>query len=195
VTTENPENNDRAVKLLDHEYDGIKELDHPLPGWWLATFYITILFGIPYFIYHIWAGAPTLKDEFNEQMGKINAVKAELAKAVDKFDQQFYQEQINAGAVAKGAILYQDNCVACHLEKGEGDIGPNLTDDTWIHVDGTTPQVYELIVKGVEENGMPVWSETLNKEELYQVSAYVMTLIGTNIPGKEPQGDIKTLRD
>ena len=189
------ENNEEEGKLLDHAYDGIQELDNPLPDWWVATFYLTILFSVPYFIFYMWAGGPSLKDEFDQKMLKINAAKAKMAKQVDTFDKGYYETQVTNGAVKKGAVIFEDNCVACHLEKGQGDIGPNLTDDVGIHVDGTTAQVYELIVKGVEENGMPIWSESLEKEELYQVAAYVMTLVGTNVPGKGPQGEIKTKKE
>lgn len=176
--------------VLDHNYDGIQELDHPLPSWWTATFIGTVVFGVFYTIFYMWAGGLSLEQEFVRDMKMIEEAKAKLAKDVDNFDIDAYQGFTAADGVKKGLAVYQENCMECHKEGGAGDIGPNLTDDYWLLAKGTPETIYSIVNKGNEDNGMPAWGEIITKDEMYAVTAYLMTLKGTNIAGgKEPQGE------
>lgn len=174
--------------LLDHEYDGIKELNHPLPFWWKASFVLTILFGVPYFFYYVLGSGPSLQQEFQLEMEKLSVVREQATLAAKQFDMTEYQSYIPQ-AETQGLAFFEENCVACHKDKGIGDIGPNLTDKYWIHGKGDPASVFKVISEGVLEKGMPVWSEIYSKDKLYQVTAYLMTLKGLNLKGKAPQGE------
>lgn len=176
--------------LLEHSYDGIHELDNPLPSWWQFTFYGGIVFALFYFIFYIILGGPTLRDEFKADYAKIEAIKAEEVKKSGGFDIATYEAILKDDGVKKGEVIFANNCVACHKEKGIGDIGPNLTDEFWLRAKGTPDTVYSIVYNGSVANGMPVWSEILSKEEIYQAVAYVQTLHNTHRPGgKAPEGD------
>lgn len=189
--TENIILDDEKALVLDHDYDGIQELDHPLPSWWIATFVGTVVFGILYAIYYLWAGGPTLAEEYAGDMKKINEAKAELAKQVDVFDKTAYMEWTKPEGLAKGKAVYEENCLTCHEENGKGDIGPNLTDEYWLLAKGTPESIYAIVNKGNEDNGMPAWGEVITKDEMYAATAYVMSLKGFKHKGgaKEPQGE------
>lgn len=176
--------------LLDHNYDGIHELDHPLPSWWKFTFYGGILFAIFYFILYQIMGAPTLRDEFKKEYAIIVNLQEQFNRKNGSFDEEKYNAILKDDGVKKGEIVFNTNCVACHKEKGIGDIGPNLTDEFWLWAKGTPATIFPVIFKGVPQNGMPVWSESLSSEEIYQVVAYVQTLHNTHQQnGKAPQGN------
>lgn len=176
--------------LLDHNYDGIQELNHPLPSWWSATFYGGILFAIGYFTYYQFMGGPSLRDEFKKDYAVVVAAQEEYKKKEGMFNPEVYATFNNAEGIKKGEEVFTNNCVACHLEKGKGDIGPNLTDEYWLWAKGTPETTYPVVFNGVVDNGMPNWSEVLSKEEIYQVVAYVQTLHLTHQPGgKAPQGN------
>lgn len=176
--------------LLDHNYDGIQELDHPLPSWWLAILYLSIIFSVIY-VAGIYLGKiPTLDQSFAGHMQEVEALRAE-----EKKQNGFNLDQYNAFAATadfakKGETVFTDYCVACHAEKGVGNIGPNLTDHYWIHAKGTPETIFNIVTNGVEEKGMPVWSEALTSEEIYAVTQYVMSLHGLNLKGKEAQGEL-----
>ncbi|EQC47876.1 c-type cytochrome [Bacteriovorax sp. DB6_IX] len=183
---------DEKHLVLDHDYDGIHELNHPLPSWWTGTWILSFVFCVPYFMYYVMMDGPTLTDEYNTEMAKINKViEAEVAKS-SNFSVEMYNTWVakNDG-VNKGKVVYDENCLSCHMDGGAGDIGPNLTDNYWIHAKGTPETIYPVVVKGVEENGMPAWGEVLSKEDMMAVVSYVMSLKGTNPPNaKEPQGEL-----
>lgn len=176
--------------LLDHSYDGIHEFNNPLPSWWQFTFYGAIIFAIFYFIFYHMLGGPSLREEFSKDYAKIEAIKAEEAKKSGAFDLAAYEVIVKNDGIKKGEVIFTDNCVSCHKEKGIGDIGPNLTDEYWLWAKGTPETIFPVVFNGVPQNGMPVWSEILTKEEIYQVVAYVQTLHNTHLPnGKAPQGN------
>ena len=123
-----------------------------------------------------WAIIQNLQDKFNQQNGKFEEVKF---LAIVKDD-----------GVKKGEVVFTNNCVPCHKEKGIGDIGPNLTDEYWLWAKGTPETIYPVVFRGVPQNGMPTWSAVLSNEEIYQVVSYVQTLHNTHQPGgKAPQGN------
>lgn len=176
--------------LLDHSYDGIHELDNPLPSWWQFTFYGAIVFAIFYFLFYQILGGPTLRDEFKADFAKVEEIRAADAKKNGAFDMVTFEAIKKDDGLKKGEVIFNTNCVACHKEKGIGDIGPNLTDEYWLRAKGTPETVFNLVFNGSAANGMPVWSEVLSKEEIYQAVTYVMSLHNTHqAGGKAPQGD------
>lgn len=180
---------DEKHLLLDHNYDSIQELNHPLPSWWSTIWMITIVFGVGYFIYYEFVGGKSLKQEFDQEFKVVVARQEEFKKRESAFSQEYYGKIISDGGVDKGQLVYETNCMPCHSEGGVGDVGPNLTDDHWLLAKGTPESVYAVIFNGSEANGMPVWSEMISKEEIYQAVAYVQTFHNTFKKGKEPQGD------
>ncbi len=184
-------NEEEEKLLLDHNYDGIEEFDYPLPAWWVWTFIGGIVFAAGYIYFYNYAGAPSLKDEFKQEMAAIEKVREEQRKLTGNFDEadfKTWQQGENVDQLA--ASVYEENCLSCHEEKGKGDIGPNLTDAYWINVQDTNPgTLYGFILRGNEDNGMPAWEDMLSKEELYAAVHFVLSVKGTNIPGKEPQGE------
>lgn len=175
-------------KLLDHSYDGIQEYDNPMPRWWVWVFWATIVFSVAYYF---------LPAPFGEGPGMVAQYEADVAKhqasqpaqaAPTVSDDQLSQLASNAAALADGKTVYETNCAACHRADGGGLIGPNLTDDAWIH-GGTPTQVHHTIAVGVLEKGMPPWERILKPEQLNNVTAYVLSLKGTNPPNsKAPEG-------
>jgi len=181
---------DEQHLLLDHSYDGIQELNHPLPNWWNVIFYVAIAYSAGYFIYYQYLGGPTLRDEFKVHYDKALAAQAEFKRLNSAFNLEHYNGIVADDGVNKGAVVFENNCLACHNEKGKGDIGPNLTDEYWLIAKGTPETVYNVVFTGSEENGMPAWAELLTKDEIYQAVAYVSSLKNTKQPGgKEPQGE------
>lgn len=174
--------------LLDHNYDSIQELNHPLPSWWSTIWAITIVFSLGYFIkYQVLDGA-TLGEEFEVEYKFVQDKQAEFKRINSAFNPQYFEKIIADGGVAKGEEVYEINCLPCHTENGGGDVGPNLTDDHWVFGNGTPETIYGVVFNGSEANGMPIWSELISKDEIYQAVAYVMTFKNTFVKGKEPQG-------
>lgn len=185
-------NEEEQSLLLNHDYDGIEEFDYPLPSWWTNIFIVTSIFGVFYLYYYQFAGGLSLKEQFQKDMSVINEKREAYAKDANNFDLSVYTElQKKDPNLQNAYLVYEENCLSCHEEKGKGDIGPNLTDAYWLNVKKTDPEtIYKFIVVGNEDNGMPAWGDTLSKEELYQVVGYVLSLKDTNVAGgKEPQGE------
>lgn len=179
---------DEKHLLLDHSYDNIQELNHPLPSWWNTIWGISIVFSLGYFIYYQLLSGPTLKEEFNKEFKVVVAKQLEFKKRESGFNQEYYAKVVTEGGVEKGKAVYEMNCMPCHAENGIGDAGPNLTDDHWLIAKGTPDTIYSVVFNGSEANGMPIWSEMISKDEIYQAVAYVMTFKNTFRKGKEPQG-------
>lgn len=190
------DNNNKKEKdplLLDHDYDGIQELDYPLPSWWISTFVICVIFGSFYIFYYQFKPESTLIDEYNRDMAKLQAIKdAHAPKDVGFKVEKFNAIAASPESIKKGEEVFINNCIPCHKEKAQGDIGPNLTDDYWIHgveIAETPEHMIKIVSEGVVDNGMPEWREILNEDEVYSVVAYVKTLKGVKLPGaKAPQG-------
>lgn len=177
--------------VLDHEYDGIKELDNPLPQWWLATFYIAITFSI-FYVGHLHFGSGmSIEAEYNEAVREHEVVRFEAKqKASDALTGVDVKALLaDQGKMNAGAAVYQTNCLACHGDKLQGSIGPNLTDNFWIHGDGSINGIAKIIKEGVAAKGMPPWAAILKPEQIINVSGYVLSKVGSNPPGaKAPQG-------
>jgi cytochrome c oxidase cbb3-type subunit III len=187
-------NNKATGELIEgHEYDGIKELDHPLPRWWLNLFYATIIFSVGYVGYYEFLGGPTHQQQLDRAMQKItkNQNLANL-KAEQENSNIDVQSLLNdKDVLAVGEQAYLQTCAACHSAKGEGLIGPNLTDKYWLHSKGDFQGILTSILKGFPEKGMPPWEAIIPKEKHAPLAAYVISLQGTNPPNaKAPQGEL-----
>lgn len=180
--------------LMHHDYDGIRELDNSLPPWWLNMFYITIVFAGIYMYYYHWGGnGPSSKQEYEQQVEKANKEKAiALARTANAVDESNVTALTEAARLSEGELIYKASCVACHGQGGEGGVGPNLTDDYWIH-GGGIKNIFKTVKYGVPEKGMIAWSAQLNPSDMQKVSSYILTLHGTNpANAKAPQGQIWT---
>ena len=179
-----------------HCYDGIEELDNRLPNWWLATLYGTIVFAIGYFGYYVMGSGPSLTQTYEREhaaaeyaaylRGDTNAgpTEAELLAVL--------KEPVR---VREGQGVFSARCVACHGDHGQGGIGPNLTDDYWLH-GGKLAEIAKTVSKGVPEKGMPPWGPVLQDRELRSVVAYIRSLRGSNPAGaKAPQGERVSLAE
>jgi cytochrome c oxidase cbb3-type subunit 3 len=177
--------------LLDHNYDGIRELDNHLPPWWLGLLYGSIVFAIVYLLnYHVWHWSPSQEQEYTMAMdeGK-KEVEAYQAKLGESIDEKSVKVLADAKTLENGKTIYTEKCVACHGAAGEGGVGPNLTDEYWLH-GGTINQVFGVIKNGVPEKGMISWKATLKPGQIQEVSNFIMTLKGTNPANpKAPQGE------
>ncbi len=175
--------------LLEHEYDGIQELDNNLPPWWVWGFFATIVFSFIYIInYHV-LGVSDLQDEqYKKEMvaakKEIDAYLSEMAMNVDETNATIMTEKSDLNT---GKSLFETNCASCHKSSGEGDVGPNLTDDHWIY-GFDIKDVFASVKKG-RPNGMPEHASKLNPIQIQQVSSYVLSLPFVK-GSKEPQGDI-----
>ncbi len=179
--------------LLDHDYDGIHELDNNLPPWWKYGFYFTIVFAIVYvFRFHIsWEGDEVVSiQEYKEEVLKAEAAKAEfLVEAKDLIDESNVVFTDDVASLETGKKVFDFNCKVCHGGAGEGGVGPNLTDKYWLH-GGSIQDIFKLIKYGASEKGMLPWKDNLRPQQMQEVASYIMTLQGTNPPNpKEPQGE------
>ncbi len=166
-----------------HVYDGIEEADNDLPKWWLYIFYGSVLFAALYWFTY---------EEFEVLMDPDEAYTAAMLERAGQGE--ITEEALAAlmgdpDTIAAGQALYASNCVPCHKEQGEGEIGPNLTDRYWIH-GGSGVAIHDTIRDGVLTAGMPAWGGPLGPNGVRQVSAFVLTLRNTDVAGKEPQGEL-----
>lgn len=175
--------------LMDHEYDGIREYDNPLPTWFRQIYWGTILFGIGYFAYyHVLGAGTSLKDAYAEDMREHRLMLAEQAPSEEVSDESLAKLAKDPAMVEDGKATFLLRCQPCHADRGQGNIGPNLTDDYWIHGSGSLTDIYKVVNEGVPDKGMPPWGMQLSPVELRQVAAFVASLRGKNIKGKPPQG-------
>lgn len=182
---------DEKHLLLDHNYDGIQELNHPLPSWWNLILFLTVIYSIGYFTYYQIMGGPTLKEEFKKDHAKVLILQEEYKKLNSAYKPERYAASFNPDGIKKGSEVYEMNCLPCHAEMGKGDIGPNLTDKHWIIAKSTPETIYNVAFHGSEANGMPPWGDVLTSEELYFAVAYVSSLKNTHQKGgKAPQGEL-----
>jgi cytochrome c oxidase cbb3-type subunit 3 len=189
---DNKDKNQEDVLIQDHNYDGIREYDNPMPGWWLWILYASILFAPIYILgVHFMGFIPTYQDDLAAGQAEIQAVREAWEQANPSFEAT--NENLaafvgNSEAIDAGAAQYAVTCASCHGQAGEGLIGPNLTDEFWIH-GFEDADIYRVITEGVLEKGMAPWGSILSPEQRAQLVAYVRSLEGTNPTGaKEPQG-------
>lgn len=174
--------------LMDHEYDGIQELDNNLPPWWVWGFVACIIFAFVYLInYHV-LGVSDLQikayeKEMEQAQKDIDAYLSKMAMNVDETNATLMTEKSD---LAAGKTIFDNNCTICHKSKGEGDVGPNLTDKNWVY-GYDVKDIFYSVKKG-RPAGMPEHASKLNPVQIQQVASYVLSL--PSVKGKEPQGDI-----
>ena len=178
--------------ILDHNYDGIRELDNSLPPWWVYGFYATILFAVIYLAkYHIFDG-DTQIEEYKKELVKAQIDIEEYKKtAKDLVDINTVQLLTEASDLNAGKVIFTTNCAVCHIADGGGRIGPNLTDQYWI-LGGGVKNVFKTISEGGRDGkGMISWKQTLKPSEIAQVASYVLTFQGTTpAEPKAAEGDL-----
>jgi cytochrome c oxidase cbb3-type subunit III len=176
---------------LSHDYDGIRELDNAVPPWWSWTFVACIIFSIVYlWRFHVSGTAPLQVAELKIAMQKAEDERqAYLLSAAAKVDENTVT-MLDAGGIAAGRDLFAANCTACHGKNGEGNtVGPNLTDDYWIHK-GSINDIFKTIKYGWIEKGMKSWKDDFSPAQIAQLSSYVKSLKGSNPPNaKAPEGE------
>lgn len=178
--------------LLEHDYDGIKELDNNLPPWWVYSFYATIIFAVVYMVRFDVMGADDQEMELKKEIAQAQIDIAEYKKtAPDLMDEKTVVLLTDPSELALGKELYTANCVACHRADGGGQIGPNLTDEEWI-LGGGIKNIFHTIVNGGRDGkGMIAWKGTLKPKEIQLVSSYIISLKGTNPKEpKAPEGEV-----
>lgn len=173
--------------MMDHDYDGIKELDNPAPRWIMMLFYLTIGWSILYGAYYFW-------------LGEGNNQEAEYIRKSKEHDEKYQIASLSAddlvaftdeASLAEGKQIYTDmGCMACHGMNGEGNtIGPNLTDEYWIH-GCDIKSVFNIIKNGVPTKGMTAFKGQLSDEKIQKVASYILALKGSNpANAKAPQGE------
>ena len=178
--------------LLEHEYDGIKELDNNLPPWWVYLFYASIIFGVVYMVRYEVLGADNQEMELQKEIAQAKIDVAEYMKtAPDMMDEKTVTLLTDPADLAVGKELYTTNCAACHRADGGGQIGPNLTDEEWILGGGVKNIFHTLVNGGRDGKGMIAWKGTLKPKEMQKVASYIVSLKGSNpADAKAPEGEI-----
>lgn len=180
---------DKDLEISGHNYDGITELDNPMPDWWLWTFLFTMIFAFLYYLHYEIAGGPTLKEELTVAMQEIEKNKSHEPTIIET-EELLLNAMKNPKSAELGAQVYASKCVACHGTDLQGQVGPNLTDKYWIHGKGTRMDIVKVVREGVLEKGMPSWGQMISKDEIYGVTAFIVSKKGSNPPHpKAPQGE------
>lgn len=179
-------------KLLGTNYDGIREYDNQLPRWWVWLFILTIVYGVIYVVYQH-GFAPGQDEQLTAALQELKSKQAQAEAALPKMEiseQSLKDLAANSSRVEAGKASYLSKCAPCHGQLGEGIVGPNLTDDYWVH-GGSLMAIRKVIAEGVLDKGMVAWSGLLSPDELNDVAAFVWTLRGTNPPNpKAAQGEL-----
>ncbi len=178
----------KDILIEDHNYDGIHEFDNDLPPWWKYSFYATIIFGVVYLLhYHVLDTGKLQTAEYEMEIQQAALISAnEVSDPNAKTD---FKVLTAAPAIESGKTLYAQNCAACHGKEGEGTVGPNLTDEYWLH-GGDVNDLFRTIKFGVTSKGMVAWDKKLSKDQILEVSSYILSLQGSKpANGKAPQGE------
>jgi cytochrome c oxidase cbb3-type subunit 3 len=189
----NNDPNTQDPLLLDHEYDGIRELDNKLPRWWVWLFNLTILFAVVYLVYyHVLNKGKLMAAEYQAEMKIGNEVKA---KAMTEFENNMASLQPSKDPVllAEGKETFQKLCAPCHRADGGGLVGPNLCDDYWIHGSNFVDNL-RTIWDGVPSKGMVTWKTTLKPSTIYAAGSYIYTLRGTNPKNPKPPENLAPVK-
>jgi cytochrome c oxidase cbb3-type subunit 3 len=179
---------------MAHGYDGIREYDNPLPGWWVWIFWATIVFSIGYWGWYQMGPGPSVVAVYEAEMREAAARAPAAPAPASVSDQSLLALQKNASVLAKGKEIFAGRCVPCHGDRAQGIVGPNLTDDYWLH-GGRPAEIYHTITEGVPEKGMVPWKSMLSPEEIAAVTVFVMSLHGTSPPNPKPPEGQKVAAD
>lgn len=177
-------------KLLEgHTYDGIQEYDNPMPKWWLYIFYLTIAWSVFYVIAIEVGWINKYEGRLDKENQRVEALRAAAAAANPEVTPDLLDDAIESGELLEiGQAKYASTCAACHGQAGEGGIGPNLTDDAWLH-GGSPMDIHHIIDVGVPAKGMAAWGKTLSHEEHVGLVVFIDSIRNTNVDGgKPPEG-------
>ena len=177
--------------IMEHEYDGIVELDNPTPAWFMWLFYGTIIFAFVYLLnYHVFKLGKLQDEEYVVEMKQADiAKKAFLAKSANRVDENSVKLTADAEVLKAGSALFIQNCVACHGDHAQGIVGPNLTDEYWLH-GSKIGDLFRTIKYGVPDKGMISWEKQLSPKQMSEVANYIKSLKDTHPANpKAPQGD------
>lgn len=177
--------------IMEHEYDGIVELDNPTPAWFMWLFYGSIIFGFVYLLnYHVFKLGKLQDEEYAVEMKQADIdQKAFLAKSANRVDENSVKLTTDPQVLVAGKATFIQNCVACHGDHAQGIVGPNLTDEYWLH-GGKINNLFKTIKYGVPDKGMISWEKQLSPKQMSDVANYIKSLKGTNPANpKAPQGD------
>jgi len=171
-----------------HDFDGIQEYDNDLPPWWKTMFYMSIVFAVGYMLYyHVFHSGPLMQEEYEQEMQQAALFSAKANN--DPNAKTDYQVLTDATALENGKKTFIQNCAACHGQEAQGMVGPNLTDEYWLH-GGDVNDVFHTIKFGVPAKGMVAWQSKLGKDQILEVTSYILSLQGSNPANpKEPQGE------
>lgn len=182
---------DRFVpdQVFDHEYDGIREYDNPLPRWWVTLWVLSIVFAFPYILYYHVGVGPSIYDNLEAENAAFAAMLLDTygELAVDEGTILTFMHDETAMAGISG--LFKGKCAQCHLADGSGNVGPNLTDDHWVNVTQVT-DISQIMIDGLATKGMPAWGDRLTETQIVLLSAYVAGLRNDPIEGKPAEGDL-----
>lgn len=184
--------------LLDHEADGIRELDNKLPRWWVWLFYLTIIFGVFYLgYYHVFAKGDLAKEgqmvtEYRAEMTVGDAIKK---STMAKFEAAMgtLAPATDPKTIDNGRQTFMTLCAPCHRPDGGGLVGPNLCDDYWIHGSNFVDNV-RTIWNGVPEKGMITWKTTLNPKQIQDVASFIYTLRGSKPVNPKPPENLAPVK-
>jgi len=187
MTAMNDDARARGEDRVIHEVDGIEEFDNHLPNWWLATLFGAIAFACMYWFYfHVFDLGEQPARAYRREMA---ALAEKQGKDVAVTGEALVDMSKDAAVVADGAAVFTSTCVACHAANGGGNVGPNLTDEFWLH-GGSPEQIYQSVRDGYPAKGMPAWGPQLGGRRVQAAAVYVLTLRNSNVPGgKPPQGE------
>jgi cytochrome c oxidase cbb3-type subunit III len=184
-----PQNPDSAP-LTSHAYDGIEEYDNPMPTWWRRTFWATFVFSLGYFVhFQLTGNGASVEQSYEEDMRQFRELQAAQSLGATVTEEGLERLTRDPMLMRDAQSVFRVRCTQCHADRGQGNIGPNLTDEYWLNGDGTLMSLFEIVGKGRTLKGMPNWDQKLRPLELAQVAAYVGTLRGKNVPGRPPQGN------
>jgi cytochrome c oxidase cbb3-type subunit 3 len=178
--------------LTGHNYDGIEEYDNPLPRWWMILFLGTIIFAFMYWLhYQIGSGTGQLA-ELKQDLDdiKTTAGSQAIVHSAPETEADLQKLLADPSVALSGKAIFQSKCVACHGNDLQGIVGPNLTDDYWIHGKGHLTEILAVVRAGVLEKGMPAWETMLKDDEIKSVVIYIKKNHGANPANpKAPQGE------
>jgi cbb3-type cytochrome c oxidase subunit III len=179
------------VPTFDHDFDGIHELDNRIPPWFTTLFLATVLFGGAYLLdYHVFRTSRLPGEEYREEMAAADLHRRVVMATEGQIDESQLVALADPAALNRGAENFKKYCVSCHGVHGQGVVGPNLTDDYWIH-GGSVKNVFATIKLGVPAKGMISWGLVFTPKQIQELASYVLSLRGTNPPGaKTAEGQL-----
>ncbi|HMI02247.1 MAG TPA: cbb3-type cytochrome c oxidase N-terminal domain-containing protein [Pedobacter sp.] len=180
--------------VMEHTFDGIAELDNPAPAWFMVLFYGTVIFAMVYLLsYHVFGLGMLQEEEYAVELKQAEDAKTAMllkpGNAAAKVNENNVQISKEPAVLQSGAAIFKGACTPCHGEHAEGIVGPNLTDEYWLH-GGTVKDIFKTIKYGVPEKGMIAWEKTLRPKQISELTSYILSLQASKPAGaKAPQGN------